>query len=43
MRVKVTIGELKKLDAGRKEWGSMILVEVGSEKERRKCWKTRIN
>lgn len=34
--VKVTIGGLKKLDAGRKEWGSMILVEVGSEKERRK-------
>lgn len=33
--VEVTIGEVRKLEAGRKEWGSMVLVEVGSKKERR--------
>lgn len=32
--VEVTIEGMRKLDAGREEWGSMVSVEVGSENER---------
>lgn len=34
--VEVTVGEMRKLEAGRMEWGDMVLVELGCEKERRR-------
>lgn len=41
--VEVTVGEVRKLEAGRMEWGDMVLVELGYEKERRRVLENKRN
>lgn len=39
--VDVKIGEMKRVEAGKRKWGEMVVVEVGSEEERRKVMESK--